>query len=591
MASKGSEQSFDATVEDGVMIPLRDGVRLATTLYRPGHCGVPAHGRFPVILERTPYDRHLLYFHLTGLFFARHGYVVAYQDVRGRGDSEGEFHYLYQPATEGEDGYDTVEWLASQPWSDGQVATIGTSYSAAIQQALAVLKPPHLTTQFLVDTGWNYFSRMTRHNGAFTPGLVVPYVFRLARNGRNARRDPRVRAALDQAFQNIVDWIKAYPVKKGQSPLRFAPEYEDWLIDVSTRGAYEEFWRTPAGSLQDWIDDYPDIPLFLMSSWYGHHPWANCHKYGELRRRLTKPIVMQIGIWEHRGLVDMIASTWAGEVDFGNDAAFSDLNSLRLKWFDHWMKRCETDILDAPPVRYFLMGGGSGRQNPEGRMQHGGGWRAATEWPPSDIRLVPFHFESGGRLSTAVPSDSPPSRYLYDPADPVPTIGGNFSDPRVAGLFHCGAFDQRGRTDLMFCRDVLPLSQRADVLVFESEPITREVVLSGPVVARLFVSSSAPDTDFTVKIVDVHPPNPDYPDGFAMNLADSVLRMRFRDGFDREVMIEPGQIYKIEIDVGPVCNRFPPGHLIRVEISSSNYPQFDPNTNTGEPLGRSVPGK
>ena len=584
--TEGSAQSYDAIVERQVMVPLRDGVNLATTIYRPALRGAPAPGRFPVILERTPYDRQLLYFHLTGQFFARHGYVVAYQDVRGRGESEGEFHYLYHPATEAEDGYDTVEWLASQQWCDGQVGTIGTSYSAAIQQALAVLKPPHLKTQFIVDTGWNYFTRMTRHHGAFTPGLVIPYVFRLARNGREARRDPEARRALETAFANIIDWIRRYPVRRGASPLRFTPEYEDWLIDVMTRGTYEEFWRTPAGSLQDWIDDYPDIPLFLMSSWYGHHPWANCLKYGEFKRRLKQPVVLQIGIWEHKGLVDMIASTWAGEVDFGLEAAFSDLNSLRLKWFDHWLKGFRTDILDQPAVRYFVMGGGTGKRNAEGRMQHGGGWRTDPQWPPAGTRNAHYYLSSDGHLGTDPPHTAAPSTFLYDPADPVPTLGGNFSDPRVGGLFNCGAWDQRGRADLVFCRDTLKLEQRADVLVFQTPPLAHEIELTGPVVAKLFVSSSAPDTDFTVKLIDVYPPNNDYPDGFAMNLADSVLRMRFRNGFDREEFMEPGKIYAITIDVGPISNRFMPGHRIRIDISSSNYPQFDPNTNTGEPLGR-----
>src|SRR5437588_5880509 len=261
------------------MTPLRDGVRLATTVFRPALGGRAAPGRFPAILERRPYDRRLLYFHLTGHFFARHGYVVAFQDVRGRGDSEGEFHYLFKPATEAEDGYDTVEWLANLDGCDGQVGTIGISYTAAVQQALAVLKPPHLRAQFIVDTGWNYFSRMTRQGGAFTPGLVVPYVLRLARNGRQGRADAQIREALATAFSQTADWLRTYPPRRGTTPLRLTPEYEDWLFDVMTRGTYEDYWQTPAGSLQDFVDDYPDIPLYLLSSWYGHHPWANCLKY------------------------------------------------------------------------------------------------------------------------------------------------------------------------------------------------------------------------------------------------------------------------------------------------------------------------
>ena len=584
--NRGSQQAYDVVVEPLVWTPLRDGVRLATTLFRPALKGQAAAGRFPVLIERTPYDRRLPYFHLTGHFFARHGYAVAYQDVRGRGDSEGEFHYLFNPCTEAEDGFDSVEWLATQPWCDGQVGTMGASYSGAVQQALAVLKPPHLKAQFLGDTGWNYFSRMTRHGGAFTPGLVLPYVFRLAKNGRQARRDPAIRAALEAAFARTVEWIRRYPVQKGASALRLTPEYEDWLINVMTRGTYDEYWRNPAGSLEDSIEEYPDIPLFLLSSWYGHHPWANFHKYAEFKRRLKQPVVLQMGVWEHKGLVDMIASTSAGEVDFGPDAAFTELNSLRLKWFDHWMKGHETGVLDEPPVRYFMMCGGSGAKNAEGRLQHGGAWRTTSEWPPKGTRIVPFYFSPGGALSAEKPGNAAPSTYVYDPEDPVPTLGGNFSDPRIAGLFGCGAWDQRGRSDLIFCRDTLPLAQRADVLVFQTSPLEEAMELCGAVVAKLWVSSSAVDTDFTVKLVDVYPPSSDYPDGFAMNLADCILRLRFREGFDREVFLEPGKVYAVSMDVGVVGNRFMPGHRIRVDVSSSNYPQFDPNTNTGESLGR-----
>jgi uncharacterized protein len=219
-------------------------------------------------------------------------------------------------------------------------------------------------------------------------------------------------------------------------------------------------------------------------------------------------------------------------------------------------------------------------------MQHGGSWRTSSQWPPAGTRNVHYYLSSDGHLGTVPPHAAESSTFLYDPADPVPTLGGNFSDPRVAGLFNCGAWDQRGRADLVFCRDTLKVEQRADVLVFQTPPLAHEIELTGPVVAKLFVSSSAPDTDFTVKLIDVYPPNRDYPDGFAMNLADSVLRMRFRNGFDREEFMEPGKIYAVTIDVGPISNRFMPGHRIRIDISSSNYPQFDPNTNTGEPLGR-----
>lgn len=584
----GSPQQYDFVVEPGVVVPARDGTSLATILYRPAMDGQPVPGRFPTILERTPYSRSgssRLDLHLTGMFFARRGYVFALQDVRGRGDSGGEFYYLYNKKDEGNDGYDAVEWLAAQDWSDGKVGTVGVSYAGATQQALAVRRPPHLVTQYISDTGWNYFLKMTREGGAYPPGLNIPYIFRLAATGHEARHDPRVRQLLEAALKDSIEWIKRWPLRRGASPLRFAPSYENWFLELVTRGDYDDFWKNPGGNLQEFVDDYPDIPLFFLTSWYGHHPLGNLIKYAELKRRHRQPIKLVVGTWQHGS--SMGAVTHTGEVDFGLEAAIGDVNSLRVRWFDHWMKGYDTGIMDTPPIALFVMGGGTELQDSEGRMDHGGHWIVADEIPLPGTRLTNHYLHADGTLGPELPgTDDPPSGYSFNPADPVPTLGGNFSDTRLPGIMHGGPYDQRGRRELAFCRDTLPLSQRSDVLVFQTAPLEREVEVTGPLVVRLWAASSAVDTDFTAKLIDVHPPNDDYPDGFAMNLADSIIRARYRNGFERQEFLTPGEIYEFVIEPQPTSNRFLAGHRIRLDISSSNFPHFEVNRNTGELLGR-----
>jgi putative CocE/NonD family hydrolase len=512
---------------------------------------------------------------------------VALQDIRGRGDSDGEYRYLYNPKDEGWDGYDAVEWLAGQGWSDGKVGTIGVSHTGATQQALAVRRPPHLTCQFVGDSAWNYFQTTQRQGGAFRAAAGVAYPFRMAATGPAARRDPVLRRLLQEGLANVPELLRHMPVRPGTTALRFAPTYEQWLWDQTTHGDYDDYWRNPGGALSDFVDDYPDIPLYFFTSWYGHHPSGNFIKYNELRKRLKSPIKLLVGIWLHGG--SMLSSSHVGEVDFGLDAIVGDLNSVRLQFFDQYMKGYDTGIEDGPPIEVFVMGGGSGLKNAEGRMQHGGSWRGAERWPLPETRFTNYYLHADGSLSPEPPGQTdPPSVYTYNPNDPVPTIGGNFQDPwpGARDLSPGGAFDQRGRQQLAYCKDTLPLSTRSDVLVFQTPPLEEAVELTGPVVARLWVASSAVDTDFTAKLVDVCPPNQDYPEGFDLNLCEAILRMRFRNGFEREELMQPGQVYEIAIELQPTSNRFMPGHSIRLDISSSNFPLWDANRNTGEPLGR-----
>jgi putative CocE/NonD family hydrolase len=234
------------------------------------------------------------------------------------------------------------------------------------------------------------------------------------------------------------------------------------------------------------------------------------------------------------------------------------------------------------------MGGGSGRRTPEGRLDHGGRWRRATDWPPPEMQPTAFYLHGSGLLSRRMPAAAAPLAYDFDPDNPVPTIGGAIASG--APIMHAGAFDQRETSSIFGARHPgRALAERPDVLVFETQPLAQDIELTGPVLARLWVSSSAPDTDFTIKLVDVHPPSADYPSGYAMNLTHGIIRMRFRNGFERAELMEPGRIYEVEIEAFPTANLFKAGHRIRVDIASSNFPHFDINPNTGMPAGADSP--
>lgn len=578
---EGSPLAYDYALSSGHLVPMRDGVRLATDVYLPALGGRARPGAFPVVLERTPYDKGRTWHSITARYFARRGYVAVVQDVRGRYASEGEFYFLRHEA---EDGHDTLVWIGQQPWCDGQVGTLGLSYTTANQQALAITHPPHLRTQILLDGGYNYYTRTMRHSGASEYGIFLPYVWWMARTSKEALADVQVRRALDEAWGNLTAWIRRMPLRPGASPLRLTPAYERWFFDMLTHAEYDEYWRNPGYNLEPYVERYPDIPLFLETSWYGHHIWATLEKWAEFARRHRSPRKLLLGTWLHG--FDCFTQSFAGDVDFGAVAALDDLNGIRLRWFDRWLKGLRTGIDEEPPVDLFVMGGGSGRRNVQGRLDHGGRWRAEREWPLARRRETPFYLHPEGRLSPVPPAAGvAPSAFTFNPADPVPTIGGNFQNLGVVGLLEGGAFDQRGRRDLSLCADTLPLAARRDVLVFRTEPLADGVEVTGPITVRLWVASSAVDTDFTAKLVDEYPPCEDYPEGFALNLADSIIRMRFRASRERAEAMEPGRVYEVTIEPQATSNHFAPGHRIRLDVSSSNFPHYDVNPNTGEAPG------
>ena len=590
----GSQRAYEVVVEANVQVAARDGVRLVTDVYSPARGIARAAGQFPTILYRTPYDRRRLQLHHTGHFFAGRGYNVVTQDCRGRHDSEGTFAYLYNEPHEGLDGHDTIEWIADQPWYDGKVGTTGVSYEGAIQQAAAIVGSPHLTTQVIIDAGYNYYAKTVRNSGAFSEGTFVAMAFWLAANGKEAQADPAVKRALRDALAKLPEWIERLPLKRGASPLALAPSYEDWFFEIATRGDYDAFWQNPSSSLEDHVSAYPDIPLLLLTSWYGHHAWANFEKRRVLLEQgRTQPLKLICGTWIH-GYGTMQDSS-SGEVDFGNAASLGSVDDFLLRWFDQWLKGAETGTTAWAPVRVFVMGGGAGNVldvglgRPTGRLSHGGAWRDEEGWPPVRARPTELYLGSDATLSAECPAaDGGATTYTYDPGDPAPTIGGSIQNAQigVVGLLYGGGFDQRGRTSLLVPKDTLPLEARADVLVFRTDVLEDPVEVTGQVEVRLCVASTACDTDFTAKLVDEYPPSEDYPDGFALNLCDAIVRMRYRDGRRKAELIEPGQVY--EVTVGPLVtsNLFVAGHRIRLDdVSSSSSPQFDVNPNTGGPLG------
>jgi putative CocE/NonD family hydrolase len=576
------------TIDRSVSIPMRDGVELVADLYLPASSsGKRLPARAPAVLERTPYDRQRTDLYLTACFFAARGYAFVAQDCRGRYDSGGKFSFLLN-AREHLDGYDTVEWIAEQEWCDGQVGTTGISFSGANQQALATEQPAHLTTQIILDAGFNYWAQAVRCGGAFSDGVHLPYAIWMAISGHEARSDPAVRAVLVDAQENIEHWLKHRPLQRGNSPLAAAPSYEAWYFEAAEHGDYDGTWRDVLPSLEAHVDSYPDIPVCLVSGWYGHHAAGNFAKYEALRARNDSPVKLVVGPWLHT--YDYMRDSSAGEIELGSTAA-RNLNDFRVRWFDHWLKGIETGIEAEAPIEYFVMGGGDGRRLRDRKLRHGGRWRDTHVWPPDGSSTMALYLDADGALVSEPPTDRhSSSTFSFDPNDPVPTLGGAVQPPlgEEKVVMYAGGYDQRGRPELPFCDDALPLAARDDVLVFRTAPLERELEVTGPLSCRLWVASSAADTDFTAKLIDEYPASEDYPFGFALNLCDTICRMRYRNKRHAAELLPPGEVCELEIELPPTSNLFAVGHSVRLDVSSSNAPRFDVNDNSGGELGRST---
>jgi hypothetical protein len=560
-------------VARNVLVPMRDGVRLATDIYFPAQDGAQRAGKFPAILERTPYNKDASARYL--IPFVRHGYVAVCQDTRGRYASEGVWHMM---ADDVNDGYDTAQWLVHQSWSDGGFGMIGTSYVGGTQHAMAESNPPGLKALIPVDAVSNagYFGM--RNGGAFELRFFN-WIFTLgAPEGSRQARDPGTRAALEEAAKHVREYLSELPLRKGTTPLKLAPEYEDWLVFAMSHGENDSYWKQPGFDVVDQTNRYEDVPVYLIGGWYDSWALQTTMNYMALSRAKRGPVKMILGPWIHG---EHMHHTH-GQTDFGPQAAI-DSEAFHLRWYNHWLEGADNAVEREAPVKIFVMGGGSERKTAEGLHLHGGVWRDEQEWPLARTRWTPYYLRAEGALSIEKPPESESSSsYDFDPRNPVPTIGGNISSGN--GILLQGAWDQRCSEAVWNCSNHLPLSARRDVLVFMTPPLDRSVEVTGPIDVKLWVSSSAPDTDFTAKLIDVHLPSSDLPGGMDMNLEDGIIRARFRDSFEHAELMQPGRVYALTIHLYPTSNLFAKGHRIRLDISSSNFPRFDLNPNTGEAL-------
>jgi len=525
-----------------VRVPMRDGIHLDTNVFHP-----PGASRYPTILIRTPYGKGAD-FPPGYASFIDHGYAVVLQDVRGRYASEGVFNMLNQ---EGPDGYDTLDWIAEQPWSDGKVGMIGGSYLGIAQWQVALLNNPHLKAIFPVVSGYDdYFDRYYSRGGAFKLG------HRLLWLSQNLTL-PGV------AKPKFGDYIGHLPLRTSDraATRRTVPMFQTIL----NHPTYDPFWKDE--SVREKIDRVR-IPVFSVGGWYDNYVESDLDAFTALHKagKPDEKHRVMIGPWPHN-----MSSPFAG-VAFGNDSS-APIRAYQLAWFDHWLKGRPEEAaaytpwtwhkvraeVDEAPVHIFVMGVNR--------------WRDEQEWPLARTHYVPLYLGGKGRanslkgdgaLTWKLERSGKPDRYSYDPRDPVPTMGGAVCcDPKI---FPWGPMDQR------------LVEKRKDVLVYTTDPLKQDLEVTGLVRVVLYASTSALDTDFTAKLIDV------FPSGEARNLTDGILRLRYRNGLDKAEVATPGEIYPLTIDAGVTSNVFLAGHSIRVEISSSNFPRFDRNPNTGRPL-------
>jgi putative CocE/NonD family hydrolase len=540
---------FDSYVVSEVMVPMRDGVKLATDVYRPGRGGKVVEGRFPVLMYRTPYNKAGT--KSAGVYFAQHGYIVASQDCRGRFNSEGEF---YAFINEGKDGYDAIEWAGTQSWSNGNVGTIGASYLGWDQYHAAMYRPPHLTAMFALVGGADFYDEYAYPGGA--PNLGWPlWILNSASSSPEAARNPAAAAALNRARQNPETWLAQPPRQRGEVFKDF-PFHKKMYTDFYDHPSHDSYWKQKGFYTAGNYKLMKDVPTYFLTGWYDYFGAGVLEDFTALARLQKTPKKLLVGPWPHG-----TGRSTCGDVFYGDPAAI-DQNALALDWFDHWLKGRELRLVGPEPVRLFRMGGGAGSRV-SGKLAHGGQWRTASSWPVREAQPSKYYIHSDGALNPQPAAKEKPSTFVYDPEHPVPTVGGRYTNAQTNGC----------------AQDQGSANRRADVLSFSTAPLESAVDLTGAVRSTLWIASDAVDTDFTAKLMDV------YPNGYALILANGRVRARYRERFETPKLIKPGAVYKLTIDLGSTSNLFQPGHRIRLDISSSNYPEFESNPNTGEPAG------
>jgi putative CocE/NonD family hydrolase len=553
--AQASKAEHRVIIEKDLPMPTRDGVTLYADVYRPD-----APGKFPVLVVRTPYDKSQNMALTEKDYFPPRGYIVVVQDTRGRFRSEGEFYpFIY----EAQDGYDAIEWAAGLPGSDGNVGTVGQSYLGLVQYFAAPQRPPHLKAMSPVSGPVTYFENCVYRRGVFELGWMLAYFTFMARNTLE-------RKGLYEQQRPMLDNLLSHP-DLPISPLkkevyRHLPLHE-WAARLKDGAPYfADFLRHPTDGAYWHATDLRrqlhnvNVPMFHVGSWYDAFQYDTLTLFTGLRAHAMTPEARRgqkllMGPWGHLLPYSVPTSKGTGDIDFGPEAEV-ELHASQLRWFDHFLKGSQNGVLEEAPIRLFVMG--------ENR------WRDEHEWPLARTQYTKVYLHSkgtanslrgNGQLSLIAPSEESADRYVYDPQDPVPTRGGT-----TLGMA-LGVFDQA------------KIEERGDVLVYTGEALTTHMEVTGPISLKLYAASSAPDTDFTAKLVDLRP------DGYAQNIAEGVIRARFRESLSHPTFITPEKVYEYTVDLWATSHVFKAGHRLRLEVSSSNFPRYDRNPNTGHDFG------
>jgi putative CocE/NonD family hydrolase len=542
-------------IEKNIDIPMRDGVVLKADLYRPDN-----NEKLPVLLNRTPYDKKfplISTLTLDSVRAAQRGYNVVFVDCRGRFASPGKFNCF---TDELQDGYDTIENVARQPWANGSVGTFGASYMGATQWLAATQTPPSLKAMVPSITASDYHDGWTYQGGAFSLFFNVSWLMlslALADLMRLRSDNPKADAELT-ALMSTIDTMRTrtdfLPLKEFPLFQQGAPYFFDWL----DHPYYDDYWKNL--SIEERHDKI-NVPALNIAGWYDIFQGGSIRNYSGMKTKgpnaAARSQRLMAGPWYH----SLPLSSLVGQVDMGFRASpvSVDLDGMQLDFFDHWLKGKKNSIDETEPIKLYIMGLND--------------WREEKEWPLLGTEWRKYYLHSRGKansaygdgaLATDEPGNEPADSYLYNPLNPVPTNGGGLC------CYHNntpgGAFDQS------------LVEHRADVLVYSTEPLKEDVEVTGPIRLTLYASSSAPDTDFTAKLVDVTEC------GFARNLTDGIIRARVRESQSDPKLIAPGKVYEYSIDMWSTANLFKAGHRIRLEVSSSNFPRFDRNPNTGHDL-------
>jgi putative CocE/NonD family hydrolase len=533
----------DIRVDNRVAIPMRDGVILYSDVFRP-----VAEGRYPVLVSRTPYSTERFpSAYEAGVYFSRRGYVYVFQDVRGRHESDGRWEPFFDDE---KDGYDTIEWAAKQRWSNGKVGMEGGSYLGQNQWRAAQAAPPSLITIFPSVASTSIYHDWITLNGAWR--LSFNFGWGPVRQESRIMQNPGPHTVAGLHAIHYDEVQRHLPLNTMQQLVgRNARFYDDWLANPD----YNDYWKPlnveevfnkiaiPVHTFGGWFD------IFSQGTLRGYVGMS--HKGATEQARRGSHIV--IGAWGHG------STRKTGDIDFG-PTAHVDESALKLRWYDSRLKGIDNGVDREPPVKLFLMGRNE--------------WVLENEYPLARTNYRPMYFAGGrkantdkgdGRLTWDKPSGpSASDRFRYDPNDPVPSVGGNNC---------CGTPTPAGP------RDQRTIEGRQDVLVYTSEVLQDEIEVTGPVKVVLYASSDAVDTDFVAKLVDVHP------DGTTYNMAEGMLRARYRESLSRPSLLQPGQVYRFEIDLVGTSVAFLKGHRLRVHVTSSHFPQFDRNPNTGATFG------